>query len=432
MFSKLRNKFLVLNMSITSGVIAAAFAFVYFITYSNVQSDIRDRLHAQPETQMRLKSGAPDKPGEQGLTKTTTRHVAGEGANVFHIEVDADGNIVNVDSLVDLPEEAYRQAAETAWSNKDGHNAITLNGRQWRYEISPIRIQVVREDGIPVVVEENKYSITFLDVTESNRTLVQLLTTLLLVGFATLIVIFAVSLYFANRAIKPIREAWEKQKQFVADASHELKTPLSIIRSNYDALMANREDKIQNQMKWLDYIRIGTDRMAKLVNDLLTLARTEDEHTPLRKVPFSVSKEVDDVICSMEATAADKAIRITRSIEPNIVASGDPDCIRQVVAILFDNAIKYTNPKGWIDVSLVRTNRHITFSISNSGPGISRQDLPRVFDRFFRADRSRTHENGSYGLGLAIARSIVVRMGGEIRVKSVENEFTTFSFKIGL
>ncbi|PTQ56853.1 MAG: sensor histidine kinase [Candidatus Carbobacillus altaicus] len=108
-----------------------------------------------------------------------------------------------------------------------------MKGRQWRYHISPICIQVVREDGIPVVVAENKYSITFLNVTESNRTLVQLLTTLLLVGFATLIVIFAVSLYFANRAIKPIREAWEKQKQFVADASHELKMALSIIRANY-------------------------------------------------------------------------------------------------------------------------------------------------------------------------------------------------------
>lgn len=432
MFTKLRNKFLVLNMSITSGVLAVAFAFVYFITYNNVQSDIRDRLRSQPETQMRLESGTPNIPGEQGLARTTTRHIAGDGANVFHIEVDADGNMVNVDSVVDMPEEAYRQAAGIAWSDKNGRHAITLNGRQWRYGVSPIRVHVVREDGIPITIDEQNYSITFLDVTESNRALVQLLATLLLVGFSTLIVIFAVSLSFANRAIKPIREAWDKQKQFVADASHELKTPLSIIHANCDALAANREDTIQNQMKWLDYIRIGTDRMTKLVNDMLTLARTEDACAPLRQVPIDVSREVNDAIRSLEAAAADKRIRLTRTIEPDIVANGDPDCIRQVVAILFDNAVKYTNPHGWIDLSLVRTNRHIAFSISNSGPGIAKQDLPRLFDRFFRADRSRTHKDGSYGLGLSIAKSIVDRLGGEIRAHSVENESTTFSFMIGV
>ncbi|MEF3302204.1 sensor histidine kinase [Paenibacillus sp. GYB003] len=434
MFNKLRNKLLVLNLSITSGVLAAAFAFVYFITYSGVQSEIRSRLGSQPETQIRLESGAPGvgEQGERSVTRTTSGYAAGDGANVFHIEVDADGNMLNVDSLVDLPDEAYRLAAESAWRNKDGRHAIALNGRQWRYGIAPIQVQIVREDGVPVVVDENKYSITFLDVTETNRTLVQLLTSLLLVGFATLIVIVIVSLYFANRAIKPIREAWDKQKQFVTDASHELKTPLSIIHANCDALEANRDDTIRNQMKWLGYIRIGTDRMAKLVNDMLTLAKTEDARSIVRKVPVHVSKEVEDAIRSMEAAAALKRIRLTRSIEPNIVANGEPDCIRQIVAILFDNAIKYADSEGWIEMSLVRKNRHVTFTISNSGPGIAGQDVPKVFDRFFRADRSRTHADGSYGLGLSIAKSIVDRLGGEIRVSSIENEFTTFSFTIEL
>jgi signal transduction histidine kinase len=185
-------------------------------------------------------------------------------------------------------------------------------------------------------------------------------------------------------------------------------------------------------MKWLGYIRIGTDRMAKLVNDMLTLAKTEDARSIVRKVPVHVSKEVEDAIRSMEAAAALKRIRLTRSIEPNIVANGEPDCIRQIVAILFDNAIKYADSEGWIEMSLVRKNRHVTFTISNSGPGIAGQDVPKVFDRFFRADRSRTHADGSYGLGLSIAKSIVDRLGGEIRVSSIENEFTTFSFTIEL
>ncbi|MFC6233302.1 sensor histidine kinase [Paenibacillus allorhizosphaerae] len=429
MFNKLRNKFLVLNMSVTSGVIAAAFIFVYFITYSNLQSDIRNRLQAHPD-QVRVESENPDKQGLQSGRQSTVGHIVADGVNVFQIEVDADGNIININSVVNMSEKTYRQFVEIAWSKRDANDVISLNGRQWRYGISPIRIQTVGENGIPVAVDQKNYSITFLDVTEINRTLLQLLTTLLIVGFATLIIIFAVSFCFANRAIKPIRESWDKQKQFVADASHELKTPLSIIHANCDALMANKDDTIQNQMKWINYIRIGTDRMAKLVNGLLTLARTEAPPKPLRSESFVVGDIVNNVIRSMEPAAADKSIDLACSIAPDIISNGYPDCVRQLVEILLENAIKYTDSAGWIELSLVKTNRHIEFSITNSGAGIARKDLPKVFERFFRGDRSRIHEDGSYGLGLAIAKSIIEQLGGEIKVTSVENESTTFSFTI--
>ena len=431
MFNKLRNKFLLLNLSITSSVIIAAFGFVYFITDSNLQADIRQRLHAQPVTQMRIGSSTPDHQTEQGGSQSAVRHVVADGANTFHVEADADGRIVHIESAVHLPEESYRQLAEIAWNNRDENEVIKWNNRQWRYAVSPIRVQAVGEDGIPFAAEQPNYSILFLDVTEMNRTLAQLLTTLLLVGLGTLILIFIISLYFANRAIKPIREAWDKQKQFVADASHELKTPLSIIHANCDALAANREDTIQNQMKWIEYIRAGTNRMAKLVNDLLTLAKTDDGRLSMRSVHFNFSEVVEHVFRSMEAAAMSKRITVTRSIEPDRIAIGDPDAIRQAVEILLENAIKYTNPEGWIALALAKPGRHIEFSIANSGPGIAKEDLPKVFDRFFRADRSRTHEDGSYGLGLSIAQSIIKQHGSEIKVKSVEKVSTAFSFTIG-
>ena len=286
------------------------------------------------------------------------------------------------------------------------------------------------EDGIPVAVEERNYSMLFLDVTEMYGTLDELLTTLALVGVCTLVVIFAISLHFANRAIRPIREAWEKQKQFVADASHELKTPLSIIHANCDALAASRDDTIGNQMKWIDYIRGGADRMAKLVHDLLILARTDDERASPRDVRFNLSEVIGEVARSMEAAALSKGLSFTRSIEPDLIAVGDPDGIRQAAEILLDNAVKYANPGGWISLSLIRTGRRALFSVANSGPGIAKEDLPRVFDRFFRADRSRTHRDGSFGLGLPIAQSIIRRHGGEIRVRSEENVSTTFSFSL--
>ena len=430
MFKKLRNQFLLLNLSITSAIITLAFGFVYFLTYSNLQADIRNRLQAQPEAQMQIVSDIPDPQTAQRESQPSVRHVMTDGVSTFQVEVDANGEIVQIASSVHLPEESYRQLVEIAWNNRNEQEVIRLKNRQWRYAVSPIRVQVIGEDRIPVAGDPNTYSILFLDVTETYATLAQLLTTLLLVGALTLVVIFGISLYFANRAIQPIRESWERQKQFFADVSHELKTPLSIIHANCDALAANRDDTVASQMKWIDYIRAGTNRMTKLVHQLLTLAKADEGHPFLQMESFNISDVVNKVCRSMEAAAAGKGLSFTHSIAPDLIAKGDPDGIKQVVELLLDNATKYANPGGWIELSLARTGRHITFSISNSGPGIAKEDLPRVFDRFFRADRSRSHQDGSYGLGLSIAQSIIQQHGGEIKVKSEEQVSTTFSFAI--
>lgn len=257
-----------------------------------------------------------------------------------------------------------------------------------------------------------------------------LLTTFLLVGSIMLVVIFMISLYFANRAMKPIIEAWEQQKQFVADASHELKTPLSIITANYDALLANKEETIDSQIKWLGYIKTGTDRMTKLINDLLSLAKMDDVNLEIVKTVFNLSDEVHNVVSPMAAVAIEKGIALSQSVEPYVVVEGDPERIKEVIAILFDNAIKYTHENGKINLSLTKSKRQITFSIQNTGSGISEQDIPHVFDRFYRPDSSRTHENGGFGLGLSIAKSVINGSGGDIYVSSVENGWTTFTFTL--
>ncbi len=432
MFTKLRNKFLILNMSITSLVMIAAFAIIYFITYNNIHSEIQNKLNPRSGMQIKIEgTGFPDDIGK-GVITSTVHKFSPDDSLSFIIEVDADGRILNIDSLIDLPEEAYYKAAGTAWSNKKNNSTITLEGRQWQYAIVPLNKHLILENGQEYTSMENSYQMMFIDVTESNKRLFELLTTLLFVGLLMLLVIFIISRYFANRAIKPIAEAWEKQKQFVADASHKLKTPLSIINANYDALLANQEKTIKSQIKWLGYIKIGTDRMTKLINELLSLAKIEDINFQTHKKPFNISNAVNDVISSMEAGVLEKDIKLSYSLEPDIIIKGDPARAKQVVAILLDNAIKYTNENGQIEIMLKKSKRQVLFSIKNSGKGIAKQDLPRVFDRFYRADPSRTHENGGYGLGLAIAKTIIDRLGGEIRVTSMENECTTFAFTLKL
>ncbi|SNS93284.1 histidine kinase [Anaerovirgula multivorans] len=427
MFTKLRNKFLILNMSITSLVMITAFAIIYFITYNNIHSEIQSKLTSRAEMPIRM---SMFNDAEKGVA--VIQRIPLEDTLTFNIELDSYGEILEINSFIDMPEEAYYKAVEAVWSKNKSSASITLEGRQWQYLITQKGRRMILRGGQQYSLVEDKYLITFLDITAYKKTLFALLTTLIFVGAITLFVIFVISLYFANRSIKPIAETWEKQKQFIADASHELKTPLSIINANYDALLENQEETIKSQLKWLDYIKIGTDRMTKLINDLLSLAKLEDVNFETRKISFNISNVVKDVMLSMEAIMLEKDIKLSQWIEDDIIVKGDPERVKQLVAILFDNAIKYSNENGQIDISLKKSKSQVIYSIRNSGKGIAKEDLSRVFDRFYRGDPSRTHEGGSYGLGLSIAKTIIDRLGGEIQVTSVENEYTTFTFTLGL
>lgn len=417
-------------MTMTSAVMITAFLVIYIISYNNIHSEIAKKLNPQFGVQTVIEGTELHVDTENSKSKTLYRRFSQDDTYSFIVQVDENGEILDIDSPFNMLDETYKEAVEIALSNKDNNSTITLEGKQWRYSINPMKKQVIQENGQTYTIADDKYHIMFLDVTIYKQTLFQLLMTLISVGIIMLLVLFFISLCFANRVIQPIAEAWERQKQFVADASHELKTPISIINANYDALLANQEETIKSQLKWLEYIKIGTDRMTKLVNDLLSLAKMEDMRFEIQNVPFNMSNTIHDVILSMEAVVFEKGITVTRSIEPDIMVKSDPERIKQVITILFDNAVKYTDPKGQIDISLTKSKRHITFSIKNTGKGISTQELPKIFDRFYRVDSSRTHETGSYGLGLSIAKTIIERLGGGIYAESVENEYAKFTFTL--
>lgn len=437
MFQKLRNRFLILNMSITSLVMIVAFFVIYMITYDSIQSENQRKLDAMSGTSTRVVA-------MEDATNSTSQRQSKKGSLEsglsvqmlspgyflsFSIEVDTEGNILNINSFIDMPEETYQKAAEMVWNNKKNNSTISLEGKLWLYSISTMdSYMIVNKDGKQSFINTNdgKQLISFLDITDTQKTLRDLLLTFLFVGCAMLGVIFLISLYFANSSIKPISQAWEKQRQFVTDASHELKTPLSIINANYDALLANKEETIKSQTNWFDYMKIGTDRMAKLIDDLLSLAKMEDVNIRINKMPFDISSAVEKILLSMEAVISEKGLILSLSIQPNIIINSDEEIIKQVFLIIYDNAIKYSVDNGTIDVSLWKQRRRIIFKIKNSGIGISKQDLPRIFDRFYRSDQSRTSENGGYGLGLSIAKSCVDKLGGQIRVMSLEDEYTEF------
>lgn len=438
MFKKLRNRFLLLNMVVTSLVMLTAFSVVYFTTYTNIQNENKKKLSGMSKSYAISSESSQDYPettqggvpSEKGDQEHVVSLVSSDYSPSFNLVVDKNGGIVDIDTIIDLPEKTYSEAAEIAWK-KGGKSTVRLEGRLWMYSVAPISVTLFYEDGRSVTnMSDDNYQISFLDITDTQKTLRDLLITFTFVGAAMLAVIFLVSLYFANRSIGPVNSAWEKQRQFIADASHELKTPLSIITANYDALLSNQDETVRSQREWLDYIKIGTDRMAKLINDLLLLAKMEDVNIEVSKAPFDISVTIDKDIASLEAAIAEKEISLSKKIEQGIVINSDEEMVRQVFIILLENAVKYSDAKGKIIVSLTKNGHNVICSVKNSGKGIEKKDLPQIFDRFYRADKSRSGDNGSFGLGLSIAKTVVSRLGGDITVESIENGWTVFTFTL--
>ncbi len=429
MFKKLRNRFILLNMAIISVMMIVAFVVIYIMTYTNIQNENHRKL-SKISTTMAVTT-------QEIISDTVVNvrvEVPDEYALSFNVVVDGGGRPISTHSFVDMPEEVYINAAASALATQKDTSSISVGGKRWMFQVTQMGNIAVSEkanDDATVVYEieyiDDYKKISFLDVTESQHILTQLLVTFGAMGFAMLFVIFGISIFFARRAIAPVELAYTKQRQFITDASHELKTPIASIDANTDALVANRHDTIESQVKWVEYIKAETDRMGKLVNDLLYLAKTDNAEINAERLPFNISDTIRDAILSMEAVAFEKGLTLTQRIEPDMMINGESDRLAQVVKILFDNAIKYSNDRGSIDIALRRVRHQVVFSIQNTGKGIPAEHLSKLFDRFYRVDPSRTYD-GSYGLGLSIAKAIIDNMGGKIYATSVEGQSATFVF----
>ena len=279
---------------------------------------------------------------------------------------------------------------------------------------------------------ETGYIVAFTDINSEHNIMLNLLIVLSSVALLSLVAAFLISLFNANRSIKPVEESYNKQKQFVADASHELKTPLTTINTNVDVLLTREDSTIGEEKKWLQYIKTETERMTKLTNDLLYLARLDHNENAVMLSPVSFSEAAESVILLMEAVVFEKNVNMNYDIAPDLTVNGNMEQLKQLVMILLDNACKYTPEKGTIDVRLKKADGAAVFTVRNSGEGISEEALEHIFERFYREDKSRARKSGGYGLGLAIAKAIVESYKGSIKAESVKNEYTKFTVKIPL
>ena len=321
----------------------------------------------------------------------------------FVLQTDAFGNLVAIGSSdYDLTDRTFlRMVAAAAQASQDAIG-----------EIPEYSLRYCRVTG----------SVIFADISSEQQTLRTLLKTGALLVALGLLAFFGLAVLLARSAVRPVEEAWRQQKQFVADASHELKTPLTVILTNTELLQSPDYDTAQKQT-FLSGIDAMAKQMRALVERLLELARAENARPQAAFAPVCLSEVAETSALLFEAALYERGLTLETQVEPELQVSGDERQLGQLVEILLDNARKYASG-GTVRLQLQRSGRHSChLSLENEGPALSPQQLQEIFKRFTRADPARTR-SGSFGLGLAIAQAIVQAHHGKIWAESRDGRNT--------
>ena len=276
--------------------------------------------------------------------------------------------------------------------------------------------------------------VAFADVSELRNDVLQS-TVGLLAGWLALMAAIAVVSFFLSRYVsRPVARAWEDQQRFIADASHELKTPLTVMLADTSILQASPDKTVAEQRAWVESIEVEATRMQQLTEDMLTLAQA-DAGVELTQVMADVdlSSAVQGVALQFEAVAFERGLELSSTVEDGLHVTGDARKLESLTKTLLENACKYAAQPGRVDLRLARAKGAAVLSVHNDGDPVPAEDLPHLFDRFYRSDKARTSEgsSASFGLGLSIAKATVEAHGGTIGVAS-DASGTTFTAKIPL
>ena len=404
MESKLRKKFIYFSVGIISTVVLAIMAFVNFANFYNISHSSDELLKTLVENNGVMPSFAVV---NENADEKKTLYLKNFSNRFFTVRTDNQKNVVTVNT----DDVFFTSASEAVEYAK----TVLAKGKHSGYY-----------KGFKYVVENTDKGklIAFVDVVKDYNVFYSnlgnsVIISLLVLGFVTLF-----SFILSKKAVAPMVQAYEKQNAFITDASHELKTPLAIINTSADVL-----EMEGGESKWTGNIHKQVNRLNGLIGNLISLTKLE-ESDDLEKLDFSFSDVLNDCVMDVKdyATSLDK--NIVTDIEKGISFKGDEKLIRQVIGILFDNAIKYAREKSDINVQLKKQNKKIVFTVENEADNLEIKNYNILFERFYRADSSRNSKTGGYGIGLSIAQSIILKHKGKISADSVDGERIVFTVKL--
>lgn len=453
MLAKLRRKFVFTNMLFVVLILVVVWALMVVVGMSQGYRDMDvslskrvEMVSGQPMSGQRsgFYSSAPqgeildeDFEEDEGIgEEAADRPMPGDEAFMRRMEDDQiiatsvyvvrlDGTVVQtVEAPLSLDDDstaaAIQAALEAYQGNSQEFSLGSAQGLGLRYAVQSYAGQ---SETVVVALASEQYV---------NQSMASTMQSLAIASIIALIGFFLLSLFLSRWALGPVQRAWSQQQQFIADASHELKTPLTVIMANNSILKSNSDSTVGEQMQWVDSTQAEAKLMQGLVNDMLYLARSEGDEQELVRESVDLSDLAHSAALQFEAVAFEQGITLDDDIVDGILVQGNAEQLGRLIAILVDNACKYCGEKGRVTICLDQVGGKARIRVHNTGDPIDPEDLPHLFDRFYRADKARTRGKGGFGLGLAIAHNIVTAHGGDIEATSTAAEGTTFTATLPL
>ena len=400
MIKKLRIKFICVIMAIVMLLLCGILGVVIHFTAQNMET--------QSISMMRRIATGPFQKGHPGKPSEEVR------LPFFTVQVNRKGELINTGGdYFDLSDQkSIQEIVNEALQSEDNHGELKEHNLRFLKTASP-----------------KGYTVVFSDTTTEAATLKNMVCSCLLVLAAAMLVFLGISILLSRWVIRPVETAWDQQRQFVADASHELKTPLSVIMANAELMQG--EDLGEEERRTYSGNILGvTYQMRSLVENMLEMARVDNGTVKMNFDIVDFSQLVSDAALSFQLLYEEKGMGLRCAAADGIQLQGSEQHLYQVLDVLLDNALKYSAPKGIVSVNLATTGRNCVLSVASPGEPIPKEDLKNIFKRFYRADKARAM-NGSYGLGLSIAESIVEAHKGKIWAES-GNGYNTFFVQLPL
>lgn len=387
MIKRLRIQFICVIMAIVILMLVAILGIVIFMTSANME--------IQSINMMQAIAASPFQQSNLGIPSQEVR------LPFFSVQLSSRGKLISASGgYFDLSDREFLQAiVSAAWAAEDA------TGELKDYDLRYLK-----------VASPGGYQIVFSDTTAEKSTITDLVKTCLMLFAAATMIFLGIAVLLSHWVIQPVADAWEQQKQFIADASHELKTPLSVILANAE-LMYQEEIPRDDQLKFLEGILTMTDQMRNLVESMLELARVDSGTLKMGFEPVNFSQLVKDAVLPFQLLFEEKALGLNVSLSDNIYVRGSDQHLYQVLEVLLDNALKYSAQPGMVTITLRSSGKSAHLQVISPGEALTKEERKQIFHRFYRADKARVR-NSSYGLGLAIAQTIVEAHKGKIWAES--------------